>query len=272
MSTIDSQILQIGTFDRLASQGTAVHRLDPRGKLIVTLVFAGVVVSVPTHDLGMLLPFASYPLFLVCAGDVPAGFLFRRLLLVSPFAVMLGAFNPIFDRGPQASVFGLVISAGWVSFGAILLRFALTVSAALGLIAVTGMRQVCLGLERLRVPDVFAVQLLLLYRYIFVLAEEALRMARARSLRAVGRRGLGLRSYAPLVGQLLMRTLARAERVHTAMRCRGFTGRIRTRSDLRWGRRDTAFVCTWLMLFAIFRIWNVPLELGRAVTRWMSIL
>ena len=81
-----------------------------------------------------------------------------------------------------------------------MLRFLLTASAALVLTATTSFNGVCLALERLRVPDVFVTQLLLLYRYIFVLADEALRMARARSLRAVGRRGMGLRVYAQILG------------------------------------------------------------------------
>ena len=54
---------------------------------------------------------------------------------------------------------------------------------ALILIAVTGFNAVCLALDKLGTPRVFVVQLVFLYRYMFVLVDEAARMVRARSLR-----------------------------------------------------------------------------------------
>ncbi|NTV76320.1 MAG: hypothetical protein HGA66_19220, partial [Holophaga sp.] len=71
----------------------------------------------------------------------------------------------------------------WISFLSILLRFALTTMAALVLIATTSFTGICAALERLGMPDVLATQLLLLYRYLLVLGEETMRMARARALR-----------------------------------------------------------------------------------------
>ena len=56
--------------------------------------------------------------------------------------------------------------------------------AALILIALTGFNAVCRALTRLGVPRLFVVQLLLFYRYIFVLVDEAERMEMARSLRS----------------------------------------------------------------------------------------
>ena len=118
--------------------------------------------------------------------------------------------------------------AGWVSYVSIMLRFMLTTAAALVLICTTGMNSVCMAIERLGAPDVFATQLLFLYRYIFVLAEEVLTMSRARSLRSFGSRGMGFRVYGQILGQLLLRTYARAQRIYNAMLCRGFDGHVRT--------------------------------------------
>jgi cobalt/nickel transport system permease protein len=271
MPGIDAHILRIGALDRLAAQSTPTHRLDPRAKLVVTLIFILTVVSTPAHAPGRLLPFALYPVFLAATGNIPFAFLGQRLLLVSPFALMIGIWNPVFDRAPQAIWFGVSVSAGWISFIVILLRFFLTVGATLCLLAVTGMHNLCLALERLGVPNTLAFQLLMLYRYLFVLCEETLRLTRARSLRAFGGKGLGLASYAPLLGHLFLRTIARAERVYTAMRCRGFDGCIRTRATLRFRGRDLAFSVTWISFFILIRLWDIPLLLGRTILRYLSL-
>jgi cobalt/nickel transport system permease protein len=105
-----------------------------------------------------------------------------------------------------------------------MIRFTLTVSGALVLIASTGFNSVCMAVEKMGAPRSFAVQLLFLYRYIFVLADEASRMVRARALRTFGRGGTGMRVFTSMIGQLLLRTLDRAQRIHLAMRCRGFDG------------------------------------------------
>jgi cobalt/nickel transport system permease protein len=130
------------------------------------------------------------------------------------------------------------------------------------LLATTGMGGVAAGMERLGVPRVFIVQLLFLYRYLFVLAEEALRVTRARALRSFGRRGKGLKPYAALLGHLLLRTLERAERIHRAMLARGFDGEFRRLRPLRFGKADTLFVAAWGALFALFRTVNIGRHVG----------
>ena len=61
-------------------------------------------------------------------------------------------FNPLFDQQTLLQLGPLAISGGWVSFVSILLRFALTVFAALILIATTSFTGVCMALERLGAP------------------------------------------------------------------------------------------------------------------------
>jgi cobalt/nickel transport system permease protein len=225
------------------------------------------VVSFDRYQVLPLLPFVVFPVALAAEGDIPFGFLGRLLLAISPFAVLVGIFNPLLDREVAAQLGGVGITGGWVSFVSILLRFLLTASAALVLTATTGFTGVCLALEKLRVPAVLVTQLLLLYRYIFVLGDEALRMGRARSLRAVGRRGTGARVYAQMLGQLLLRTFARAQRVYLAMKCRGFDGQVRVARRLHARGADVAFVLGWSALFVLFRLVDVTTLLGELVTR-----
>ncbi len=92
-----------------------------------------------------------------------------------------------------------------------------------------------MGLEKLGMPDVLATQLLFLYRYIFVLGEETMRMSRARASRSFGKRGMGMRVYSQILGHLLLRTYARAQHVYQAMLARGFDGHVRILRTLDFG-------------------------------------
>lgn len=263
MPAIETAFLDIGRLDRMARQASPVHGLDPRSKVLATLAFLVAVVSFPRHEVSALVPFALFPALLLARSGLPASFILEKTLLAAPFALMIGLFNPFLDREILLRVAGVGISGGFLSLASIMLRFALTVTAALVLVGTTGMNGVCLALERLGMPRAFAVQLLFLHRYLFVLGEEAGRMHMARRLRAFGGRGMGLPAYAPLVGHLLLRTLDRAQRVHMAMLCRGFTGEIVTGRTLRFRRPDLAFVLGWGAFFLAARLWNLPLLLER---------
>jgi cobalt/nickel transport system permease protein len=267
MASIDQGLFDLDRLDRMAGGDSPIHRLDPRAKLVATAVFLVCVVSHGKYALSALLPYALFPVVLASAAGLPGGYLARKLLAFAPFAVIVGAFNPFFDRETLLSVGPVAVSGGWVSFASILLRFSLTIGAALVLIGTTSFRGVCMALERLGVPPVFANQLLFLHRYIFVLGEEAARMSRARALRSFDGRGTGLRVYGSLVGHLLLRTLDRGQRIHLAMRCRGFDGRIRPIRPLSAGGRDVAFALGWSAAFVALRFVNLPQLLGQFVGR-----
>lgn len=266
MSTPGSALAGLSRLDELARAATPVHRLDPRAKVLATLVYLVCVASFDRYEVLGLLPFVFYPVALAAAGGLPAGLLARRLAVVAPFALIVGAFNPLLDREVVAHVGPLAVTAGWVSYASIVLRFLLTAGVALVLVGVTGFTGVCLALSRLGLPRVFVTQLLLLYRYLFVLAGEGQRMARARALRAQGRRGMGWRTYASLVGHLLLRAVARAQRIYQAMACRGFSGEVVPRQRLRFTGRDAVFLASWSAAFLAFRLVDVVPLLGRLVT------
>jgi len=251
--------------DLLATGDTAVHRLDARAKVLVTLVFILTVVSVSKYELAALFPFFLYPAVMMALGDLPVRHIARKVVVVLPFALMVGMFNPLFDQTVLVRLGPLGVSAGWLSCASILMRTTLTVGAALILVGITGFPSICQALDQLGMPRIFTVQLLFLYRYLFVLSEEGGRTARARELRAFGNKGLGLSSYGPLISHLLLRTWLRAERIHLAMLARGFTGEFHPRRTTRFGLREFLFLAGWSGLFLFFRLVNVSQLMGRIV-------
>ena len=263
MSRIETAFFEIGSLDTLATRESFIHRLDPRAKVLTTLVFILCVVSFDKYQVSALLPFAIFPASLLLASRLPPNFLVKKLLYIAPFAFLVGVFNPIFDRQILVHIGPLAVAGGWVSFATIMLRFALTVSAALILIATTSFSGVCLALEKIGAPRAFVLQLLFLHRYLFVLGDEGVRLTRARALRSFNRRGTGLTAYGQLVGQLLLRTIDRAQRIYLAMCCRGFSGEIHLLRSFRFGRQEILFLFGWCSLFILMRIGNLPRMLGK---------
>ncbi|WP_303721311.1 cobalt ECF transporter T component CbiQ [Malonomonas rubra] len=262
MSRIETAFFEIGSLDTLAGGDTFVHRLDPRAKVVTTLIFICCVVSFQKYQLSALLPFFIFPAVLLTTAQLPVGFLLKKLLFVAPFAFFIGVFNPFFDQTILFHVGPVGISGGWVSFASIMLRFCLTISMALILIATTSFNGVCMALEKIGAPRVFTVQLLLLHRYLFVLVGEASRLVKARALRSFNGRGTGMTVFGHIVGQLLLRTLDRAQRIHLAMQCRGFTGEIHQMRLFRFGWHEFFFTLAWSAVFLILRFYNLSQLLG----------
>lgn len=261
---IDRAFYDIGHLDSLAAADTPLHQLDPRAKLLTTAIFIISVVSFSKYEVARLLPFFLYPAVLIGMGKLPLGFLLRKLLIVSPFVLFIGIFNPWLDRTVLLQFGSLNITGGWLSFISLLLRFTLTVGAALILIASTGFATFCMALEKLGAPKIFAVQLLLLYRYLFILIGEAIRMMRAHGLRSFNRKGkITFSVFLQMLGNLLLRTIDRAQRIHMAMLSRAFTGEIRIVRQFRFGPRELRFLTGFSGVFVILRLTDIADLLGR---------
>lgn len=259
-------IRDLKQLDLLAGGSTALHKLDPRAKVLVTAIFIVSIISFGRYELASLLPFMIFPIVMIVLANLPPLYIIRKIMLITPFVILIGIFNPLFDHEVILQIGALGISGGWISFASILVRSALTVGAAFILIATTGFTAVCQALEQMGMPQVFAVQLLFLYRYIFVLNEEGSKASKARELRSCGRKNLSLGSYTSLIGHLLLRTWQRAERIHMSMLARGFVGRFHARRQPRFGMAELWFVLGWVTLFLLLRFINIPQRLGSLLT------
>ena len=201
-------------------------RFDARAVLIVWLVYTVLLISVPKFDVSGVVALASLPLLTLLASGVPMVPIFRRLLYLSPFILFAAVANPFLDRSPFAIVAGVPLSAGLVSGLVIVLKAFVSVLTVLTLAACLPFDHLCHALRRLHAPEAFTTQLMLLHRYTFVLAAEGKSMRRARDIRSFGSKGKGIRTTASLLGALLLRSMTRAGRVHSAMLSRGFRGTV----------------------------------------------
>jgi cobalt/nickel transport system permease protein len=266
MAAIDGALLDFKRLDRFAMGNTLVHRLDPRAKVAATLAFIVAVISFGRYELTGLVPFFIFPVAMAALGNLPFGYLIKKIVLICPFILMVGLFNPLFDHGVLIHLGPLEITGGWISFASIMVKAVLTVGSALVLICVTGFSDICRALECFGVPRAFVVQLLFLYRYIFVLTDEGVRVSRARQFRSFDGKGPGMKTYGAMLGHLLLRTWQRAERIHMAMLSRGFSGEFHTRRTFRLGKRDVLYLLACCAVFITLRLHNAAQLLGSVVT------
>ncbi|MDR3356887.1 MAG: cobalt ECF transporter T component CbiQ [Spirochaetaceae bacterium] len=265
MSRFHSAAAGIDHLERLSYGDSPVHRLSPGVKTAVTLVFLVLAISFPSENLSGLVPFLLYPACMMSLSGTPYRPLLARLVVAFPFALFGGLSNLLFMRETAFSLGGFAVSRGLVSFASIMLKTLLCVLAVLILMATTPFNEVCALLTRRRGLAVIGLQLSLTYRYIDVLLGEAQRMWTAYALRAPGAKAVRIADMGSFLGQLLLRSFDRAERVYNAMKCRGFAGRYHTRKRRPLRPSDMAFLVGISAALTLMRFFNVSLLIGRAV-------
>jgi cobalt/nickel transport system permease protein len=256
--------MNAGNFDRFLARVSAVHRLDPRVKVLATLAF---IVSVA------LLPDGAWPVYGAAAAlltvvsltaRLSLGLVIRRSLAGLPF--LLAAVTVLFSV-PGASVWegpwGLSITdAGLVRFGSIVARSLISIAAAVLLTATTRFPDILHALRHLKVPAVLVSIIAFMYRYLFVLVDEVERLLRARTSRSArlpgvrGGGGLVWRAGVTghMAGQLLIRSLDRSDRVFQAMQARGYRGELLTVNPHAMRPRDWGFLGVCLVAVTALQV------------------
>ncbi|MBO4208440.1 cobalt ECF transporter T component CbiQ [Micromonospora echinofusca] len=220
-----------------------VHRLPPEVKITAMVAFTLVVVATPREAFWAFGGYAVLVAVVAALARVGARWLLTRSLIEVPF-VLFAFVLPFVGRGERVDWFGLSLSVDGLYGGwNILAKGTLGVLASLLLAATTPMRDLILGLDRLRCPQVITQIATFMLRYLDVLVGEAKRMRVARISRGDDPRFLWqLRGFAAGVGALFLRAFERGERVYLAMLSRGYTGRM----PAVWQASGTATVGQWL--------------------------
>ena len=196
--------------DRYSRMSSPIHRLPTTVKLIGTLCIISSTVTVQfSHGWCFLLVGAAL-LIISSLTTIPWKFVFGRLILLEPFALGI-------------AVMALFQENGTYIFFSILTKSTLCLLTVILLSNTTPFSDLLSTLKRFGVPKLFVTILALMYRYLFVLIDEAERLNRARSSRTFSdTRVRKWSSMASLVGQLFVRSTERAERIYAAMSARGW--------------------------------------------------
>jgi cobalt/nickel transport system permease protein len=253
----------IDNLEHLATGDSPVHRLHPMAKLAATFAYILVVLSFASQNVSGLVAFFFYPALMMPLSGVPYRPLAKRLMFALPFALMGGIGNLIWMRDTAFTLLGLPVSYGMVSFVSILLKTLLSVFAVLILIATTSFVEVVYQLGRLGMPSIVCLQFAMTYRYLSVLLSEASSMLTAYSLRSPNQRGIKMKDTGSFLGQLILRSFDRADRVYQAMKCRGFQGTYRGGETERPKVRDWFCAALFLLFLFALRFFNLSLFFAR---------
>lgn len=239
-----------------------IHRFHPTAKLLVTFAYIVLVVSFDRWEIAGLIPFLCYPSVVMALSETPIKPLLKRLAITLPFVLFAGFSNIIFDTETAIWLGAVPLSYGVLSCVSLVFKTCLTVMAVLLLVSTTTMRDLSYQLLKLRVPEIVVMLLSMTYRYLSILLQEAATMYTAYLLRAPGEKGIAMKRMGSFVGQLLLRSMDRAERVYLAMKCRGFHGALGAVNEKPIRPKDLVYLGMLLLILVLFRTVDLDAVIG----------
>jgi cobalt/nickel transport system permease protein len=229
-----------------------IQRLDPRVKTIVAGVFS-IVVAI-SDRFSALIPAVFLALVLVCFSRLPIKKVCFRLLVVNGLILLLWCFLPFTLEGEAFFKVGPLVATkeGVIYATVITLKSNAIILALMALIATMSVFTVGRAMRYLRVPAKLVHLFFFTYRYIHVIYSEYQRLMKAMKIRGFRPRTNmhTYRTYAYMVGMLLVKSHDRAERVRAAMLCRGFRGKFYDLSEFTLKPSDVAIMVLMILSVA----------------------
>ena len=212
-----------------------LHACDARVKVVLLAAFLAAVATTPRLAPAHLAGYGAALLGAVGLARLPAGAVLLRAAVVLPFSATFAAISVLAGDSPRAV--------------ALVLKSYLSAAAVLVAAGSTPLPKLLRSLEGLGVPRFLVLVVQFLYRYLFVISEQAQHMR----LAALSRGGWRLRPAAGAVAVLFARSYARAEGIHRAMLARGFQGTVIPLAPQRARWKDGALLAAGLMVVAAVR-------------------
>jgi cobalt/nickel transport system permease protein len=235
--------LHHAVLERLSRGATPIHRRDPRAKILALLVF---LIALATAERG--LPWLAAGLFLLLAagflwGRIPLAGALARAALVLPFILVFAVITWLAGDPAHGIELGV--------------KCYLSALAVVFIVSTTPLPLLLRGFGQLGAPRFVLEVGQFLYRYLFVISEEAQHITQAAqsrggSLRHWQSQGGRFRAAAGALAILFVRSYARAGGIHRAMLARGFQGSLPVLQTARFQGADALFLAgAWALILAL---------------------
>jgi cobalt/nickel transport system permease protein len=234
-----------------------VHRLDPRAKIIALLAVTLIAVSAPLGGWRVWVGCACVLTAVAVTARVSARALWMRARFVLPLVLLVALLVPFARDGGQQYDLGPLVAyeEGLRTFAAVAAKATIGTVSAVLLGATTPFPEVLRGLEAMRAPRVLVMIAAFMYRYLFVIVDEVVRMRAALTARAYRpRSALHAGALGRVATATFLRTYARGERVYRAMLSRGYGGQMPRLAPLVLGRADVVFMALVLATLVPLRV------------------
>lgn len=256
---------EIRRMEELAAGHSIIHDRSPLAKLFVTIVFLITVQSFGKYEVSGVVTMILPVVFAYLAADTDPTLCFYKMRYVFPLVLAMGILQPFLDHSSRLVIGGVTITGGVLSLMTLVLKGVLCLMASFLFAATTPVSALCLALEQLHVPRLLSSCLLLTVRYVGTLLEQVQVMWESYSLRAPGQRGIHPKAWGSFLGQLLLRSMDKAENLYFSMCLRGFRGMYpsdptRQESIRNW--RSLLFLAVGICLILCLRYINLAEWIG----------
>lgn len=234
------------------SEGNSfLHRADPRIKILIFCLFS--VLCAVSSGIKTPLIYLFYSLTLLVISQVRFKPLISRLFFANFFIIFIWLFIPLtYPGNPHIEIGSIRISLEGIKYAlSITIKCNAIIIATISLLSTSSVFSLAHAMLHLRMPKKLVTLFFLFYRYITVIHDEYLKIKRAAALRGfVPATNLHTyKTYAYIVGGMLIKSLERAEEIYKAMLCRGFNGYFPLfehfqikKSDIIFGVISTAII------------------------------
>ncbi|TEU15687.1 MAG: cobalt ECF transporter T component CbiQ [Anaerolineales bacterium] len=253
--------------DQYSYHDSLIHRLDPRVKLVATLALILAVTATPPPAWPAFSVLLILVLGLIWAARLSLAVGLRRSMIAIPFSLVVALSIPFTTAGEPLFRLHLfnwpltITDQGLLTFWAVVLRAWLSVLTAGLLTSTTHFVELLRAMKSLGLPKVMVSVISFMYRYIFVLVDEAMRLSMARDSRSANPDGRGggtllwrAQVLGGMIGTLFLRSYERSERIYAAMLSRGFTGEIHTLKDTSLPQKDVITLAALLTLLVAVEV------------------
>lgn len=262
MDKISHALTEFQEMDELSAQSSPIHNMHPLIKLGVTLAYIFFVVSFDKYNLSGLIIMVLYPIIMFQVSGISMRTCFYKLRIVMPLVCAVGLVNPFFDKATMLYIGNVAISGGIISMMTLMLKGVFALMASFLLIATTSMDAICAALRRIHIPGLIVTLLLLTYRYIAVMLEEVGIMSEAYHLRAPNQKGIHISAWGSFLGQLLLRSMDRADELYQSMQLRGFKDEFYYADTKPCTAGAVIYMLVCIAFFVVARRYNLPQMLG----------
>lgn len=249
--------------EEFSSGDSFVHRLDPRIKIIIAILFSIVVAVADRFPVLLLGLFFSICLIAIARLSIKK--ISYRLLIVNGFIFLLWIFLPFTFPGETLFSLGaLNASRDGVMYALLItIKSNTIILTSIALLATSSITTLVHALRHLYIPDKLIHLFFFCYRYIYVIYFEYVRLTNAMKIRCFKPKTNmhTYRTYAYLVGMLLLKSYDRSEGVYKAMLCRGFKGKFWVLDHFSLKKSD---MVSGIMMFLYI--------IGLVILQWRQII
>ena len=253
--------------DKYSHLDSVIHKMDARAKIIMFFALVVTAVSTSAANYYAFAVYLGIVLLLLSLSRLPWTHVLKRSLIVVPFVLMVAVFIPFLKTdavGGGYNLVGLNMSrSGLLVLWNVVVKSYISVLSLVVLSSSTAFRDLMRGFERLKVPSIFIAISSFMYRYLFIVNDEALRMKIARDSRNFSGRWIwDTKVIGHMIATLFLRSYERGERVYMAMSSRGYDGTIKGFDDTELTGRDYLTATAIILAVLVTRVLVAALQTG----------